>query len=36
VKDKINEPVTNSKKKNNRDLYRGLNEFKGANNLEVT
>jgi hypothetical protein len=28
LKDKINEPVTNSKNKNIRDLYRGINGFK--------
>jgi hypothetical protein len=28
LKEKINEPVTNSKNKNIRDLYRGINEFK--------
>jgi hypothetical protein len=28
LKDKINELESNSKNKNNRDLYRGLNEFK--------
>jgi hypothetical protein len=28
LKDKINEFATNSKKKNIRDLYRGINEFK--------
>jgi hypothetical protein len=28
LKDKINELVTNSKKKNIRDLYRGINDFK--------
>jgi hypothetical protein len=28
VKDKINELATNSKNKNIRDLYRGINEFK--------
>jgi hypothetical protein len=28
VKDKINELATNSKKKNSKDLYRGINEFK--------
>jgi hypothetical protein len=28
LKDKINELATNSKKKNIRDLYRGINEFK--------
>jgi len=28
MKEKINELETNSKKKNIRDLYRGINEFK--------
>jgi hypothetical protein len=28
LKDKINELVSNSKNKNTRDLYRGINEFK--------
>jgi hypothetical protein len=28
LKDKINELATNSKNKNTRDLYRGINEFK--------
>jgi hypothetical protein len=28
MKDRINELATNSKKKNIRDLYRGINEFK--------
>jgi hypothetical protein len=28
MKNKINEPAMNSKKKNIRDLYRGINEFK--------
>jgi hypothetical protein len=28
LKDKINELATNSKNKNNRDLYRGINGFK--------
>jgi hypothetical protein len=28
LKDKINELTTNSKNKNIRDLYRGMNEFK--------
>jgi hypothetical protein len=28
LKDKINEPATNSKNKNIRDLYRGINERK--------
>jgi hypothetical protein len=29
LKDKINKLATNSKNKNIRDLYRGINEFKG-------
>jgi hypothetical protein len=28
-KDKIDEFVTNGKHKNNRDLYRGISDFKG-------
>jgi Fe-S cluster assembly ATPase SufC len=28
LKDKVNELATNSKNKNLRDLYRGINEFK--------
>jgi hypothetical protein len=36
LKGKINELETNSKNKNIRDLYRGINEFKKATNLEVT
>jgi hypothetical protein len=36
LKDKINELASNSKKKNIRDLYRGINESKGATNLEIT
>jgi hypothetical protein len=28
LKDRIKEPATNSKNKNIRDLYRGINEFK--------
>jgi hypothetical protein len=28
LKDIINEPESNSKNKNSRDLYRGINEFK--------
>jgi hypothetical protein len=30
LKDKINELATNSKNKNIRDLYRGINEFNGG------
>jgi hypothetical protein len=36
LKDKIVELATNSKNKNIRDQYRGINEFKRATNLEVT
>jgi hypothetical protein len=36
MKDKINELAMNGKNKNIRDLYRGLNEFKGATNVEGT
>jgi hypothetical protein len=36
LKDKINELATNSKNKNIRDLYRGINERKGATNRETT
>jgi hypothetical protein len=36
LKDKINELPTNSKNKNTRDLYRGINEFKRATNREIT
>jgi hypothetical protein len=36
LKDKINELAMNSKNKNIRDLYRGLNEFKRATNREIT
>jgi hypothetical protein len=36
LKDKINELATNSKNKNIRDLYRGINEFKWATNREIT
>jgi hypothetical protein len=28
LKDKINAPATNSKERNFRDMYRGLNQFK--------
>jgi hypothetical protein len=35
-KDKINDIAMNSKNKNIRDLYRGVNEFKGATNREIT
>jgi hypothetical protein len=30
MKNKINELATNNKNKNIRDLYRGMNEFKGV------
>jgi hypothetical protein len=36
LKEKINELAMKSKNKNIRDLYRGIHEFKGATNLEVT
>jgi hypothetical protein len=36
LKDKINELAKNSKNKNIRDLYRGINEFMRATNLDVT
>jgi hypothetical protein len=36
LKDKINELATNSKNKNIRDMYRGINEFQMATNLEIT
>jgi hypothetical protein len=36
LNDKINELATNSKNKNIRDLYRGINEFKKATNREMT
>jgi hypothetical protein len=36
LKGKINELATNSKDKNIRDMYRGINEFKWDINLEVT
>jgi hypothetical protein len=36
LKDKINELATNSKSKNIRDLYRGINEFKRGTNREIT
>jgi hypothetical protein len=35
LKDKINELASNSKNKNIRDLYRGINEFKRATNREI-
>jgi hypothetical protein len=35
LKDKINELVTNSKNKNMRDLYRGINGLKGTSNREI-
>jgi prefoldin subunit 5 len=36
LKDRINELETNSKNKNIRELYRGINEFKRATNIEIT
>jgi hypothetical protein len=36
LKDKINELATNSKNKNIRDVYSGINEFKRATNREIT
>jgi hypothetical protein len=36
MKDRINELATNSTNKNIRDLYRGINEFRSAINLEIT
>jgi len=36
MKDKINELETNSKIKNIRDLYRGINAFKKVKNQELT
>jgi hypothetical protein len=36
MKDKIDELATNSKNKNIRNLYRGINEFKKGTNLVVT
>jgi hypothetical protein len=35
VKDKINELAMNSKNKNIRDFYRGINYFKRDYNLDV-
>jgi hypothetical protein len=35
LKDKINKLTTDSKNKNIRDLYRGVNEFREVINLEV-
>jgi hypothetical protein len=35
LKAKINELETNSKNKNIRDLYRGINELRGGTNLEL-
>jgi hypothetical protein len=34
MEDKIKELATNSKNKNIRDLYRGINSFKKATRLE--
>jgi hypothetical protein len=36
MKDEINHLAMNSMSKNFRDLYRGINEFKRANNREIT
>jgi hypothetical protein len=36
LKEEINELATNSKNDNIRDLYRGINKFKGATNREIT
>jgi hypothetical protein len=36
LKDEINDLATDSKSKNIRDLYRGINEFKRATNREIT
>jgi hypothetical protein len=36
LKGKINELAMKSKNKNIRDLYRGINELRGATNLEIT
>jgi hypothetical protein len=36
LRDKINGPVMNSKNKNIRDWYRGINEFKNSYQLELT
>jgi hypothetical protein len=36
LKDKINELATNSKNKNIRDLYRGINEFKKSYQPKIT
>jgi hypothetical protein len=36
MKDRINELATNSKNKNIRELYRGINEFNRATNVEIT
>jgi hypothetical protein len=36
LKDKINELESNSKTKNIRDLYMGINEFKKVINLDLT
>ena len=35
LEDKIEEPETNSKIKNIRDLYRGINDFKKVTSLEL-
>jgi hypothetical protein len=36
LKDKINDLATSHKNKNNRDLHRGLNNLRGATDLEIT
>jgi hypothetical protein len=36
LKDKINELATNSKNKNIRYMYRGINKFKKGTNREIT
>jgi hypothetical protein len=36
LKHKINELATNSKNKNTVELYRRINEYQGATNLEIT
>jgi hypothetical protein len=36
LKDRFNELATNSKNKNIRELYRGINGLKGATNQDIT
>jgi hypothetical protein len=36
LKDRINKLATNGKNKNIRDLYRGINGFRGATNRKIT